>query len=81
VTGSVARLHASCTLAAPVLAGQVAWLILADTGAVVQRGARALPVAMRLDAASGRWLVTELRWWVSENDTGPSSCRNHLGGW
>jgi hypothetical protein len=49
-------------LAAPVLAGQVAWLILADTRAVVQRGARALPVAMRLDAASGRWLVTELRW-------------------
>jgi hypothetical protein len=49
--------------------------------AVVQRGDRALPVAMRLDAASGRWMVTELRWWVSENDTPPSSCRNDLGGW
>ena len=60
---------------------QESWPGLADTVAVVQRGARALPVAMRLDAASGRWLVTELRWWVSENDTGPSSCRNQLGGW
>jgi hypothetical protein len=60
---------------------QESWPGLADTVAVVQRGARALPVAMRLDAASGRWVVTELRWWVSENDTGPSSCRNHLGGW
>jgi hypothetical protein len=66
---------------APVLAGQVAWLILAEPVAVVQRGARALPVAMRLDAACGRWVVTELRWWASENDTGPSSCRNQLGGW
>jgi hypothetical protein len=60
---------------------QESWPGLADTVAVVQRGARALPVAMRLDAASGRWMVTELRWWVSENDTGPSSCRNQLGGW
>jgi Family of unknown function (DUF6459) len=60
---------------------QESWPGLVDTVAVVQRGARALPVAMRLDAASGRWLVTELRWWVSENDTGPSSCRNQLGGW
>jgi hypothetical protein len=60
---------------------QESWPGLADTVAVVQRGARALPVAMRLDAASGRWLVTELRWWISENDTGPSSCRNQLGGW
>jgi hypothetical protein len=60
---------------------QESWPGLADTVAVVQRGARALPVAMRLDAASGRWRVTELRWWISENDTGPSSCRNQLGGW
>jgi Family of unknown function (DUF6459) len=60
---------------------QESWPGLADTVAVVQRGERALPVAMRLDAASGRWMVTELRWWVSENDTGPSSCRNTLGGW
>jgi hypothetical protein len=71
----------SCDLTLSVLAGQVAWLRLADTVAVVQRGDRALPVAMRLDAASGRWMVTELRWWVSENDTAPSSCRNDLGGW
>ena len=60
---------------------QESWPGLADTVAVVQRGARALPVAMRLDAASGRWVVTELRWWVSETDTGPSPCRNQLGGW
>jgi hypothetical protein len=60
---------------------QESWPGLADTVAVVQRGDRALPVAMRLDAASGRWMVTELRWWISENDTPPSSCRNDLGGW
>ena len=60
---------------------QESWPGLADTVAVVQRGARALPVAMRLDAASGRWVVTELRWWRTENDTAPSSCRNHLRGW
>lgn len=60
---------------------QESWPGLADTVAVVQRGDRALPVAMRLDAASGRWVVTELRWWISENDTPPSSCRNDLGGW
>jgi hypothetical protein len=60
---------------------QVAWLCLPTPAAVVQRGDRALPVAMRLDAASGRWMLTELRWWVSENDTPPSSCRNDLGGW
>jgi hypothetical protein len=60
---------------------QESWPGLADTVAVVQRGARALPVAMRLDAASGRWLVTELRWWISENGTGASSCRNQMGGW
>jgi hypothetical protein len=35
---------------------------LANTVAVVQRGPRVQPVAMRLDACSGRWLVTELRY-------------------
>jgi hypothetical protein len=35
---------------------------LASTVALVQRGARVQPVAMRLDACSGRWLVTELRY-------------------
>ena len=35
---------------------------LANTVAVVQRGSRVQPVAMRLDACSGRWLVTELRY-------------------
>ncbi len=35
---------------------------LANTVAVVQRGPRVRPVAMRLDACSGRWLVTELRY-------------------
>jgi hypothetical protein len=35
---------------------------LANTVAVIQRGPRVQPVAMRLDACSGRWLVTELRY-------------------
>jgi Family of unknown function (DUF6459) len=35
---------------------------VANTVAVVQRGTRVQPVAMRLDARSGRWLVTELRY-------------------
>jgi hypothetical protein len=35
---------------------------LANTVAVVQRGPRVRPVAMRLDACSGRWVVTELRY-------------------
>lgn len=35
---------------------------LANTVAVVRRGPRVQPVAMRLDASSGRWLVTELRY-------------------
>jgi site-specific DNA recombinase len=33
---------------------------VANTVAVVERGPRVQPVAMRLDARSGRWLVTEL---------------------
>lgn len=35
---------------------------LASTVALVRRGPRVQPVAMRLDACSGRWLVTELRY-------------------
>jgi hypothetical protein len=35
---------------------------VANTVAVVERGPRVQPVAMRLDARSGRWLVTELRY-------------------
>ena len=35
---------------------------LANTVTVVRRGSRVQPVAMRLDASSGRWLVTELRY-------------------
>jgi Family of unknown function (DUF6459) len=35
---------------------------LASTVALVQRGPRVQPVAMLLDACSGRWLVTELRY-------------------
>jgi hypothetical protein len=54
---------------------------LADTVAVVQRGDRVLPVAMRLDASSGRWAVTELRWWRTEAGADPSPCRDHRGGW
>jgi hypothetical protein len=33
---------------------------LANTVSLVRRGARVQPVAMRLDAASGRWVITEL---------------------
>jgi hypothetical protein len=35
---------------------------VANTVAVVERGPRVQPVAMRLDARGGRWLVTELRY-------------------
>jgi hypothetical protein len=35
---------------------------LASTVALVRRGPRVQPVAMLLDACSGRWLVTELRY-------------------
>jgi hypothetical protein len=54
---------------------------LADTVAVVRRGDLVRPVALRLDAGGGRWVVTELRWWRNETDTavtpgrdGGSSC-------
>lgn len=33
---------------------------LANTVSLVRRGPRVQPVAMRLDAASGRWVITEL---------------------
>jgi hypothetical protein len=33
-----------------------------DAVAVLQRGARIEPVAMRLDAATGRWQLTELQY-------------------
>jgi hypothetical protein len=42
---------------------------LADTVAVVHKGDRVRPVALRLDASGGRWRVTELRWWRNETDT------------
>ena len=42
---------------------------LADTVAVVRKGELVRPVALRLDARSGRWTVTELRWWRNETDT------------
>jgi hypothetical protein len=35
---------------------------VANTVAIVERGQRVQPVAMRLDARSGRWLVSELRY-------------------
>lgn len=54
---------------------------VADTVVVVRRGERMLPVAMRLDAAAGRWVVTELRWWCTEHDEGPPGCRGDRGKW
>jgi hypothetical protein len=52
---------------------------LADTVAVVRRGDRFRPVALRLDAGGGRWVVTELRWWRNETDTATTPTRD--GGW
>ena len=54
---------------------------LADTVAVVQRGDRVQPVAMRLDACRGRWAVTELRFWRSETDAVASPACNRAAGW
>jgi Family of unknown function (DUF6459) len=54
---------------------------VADTVVVVRRGERMLPVAMRLDAAAGRWTVTELRWWCTEHDAEVPSCRGGRGEW
>ena len=54
---------------------------VADTVVVVRRGERMLPVAMRLDAAAGRWTVTELRWWCTEHDPEAPACRGDRGEW
>jgi hypothetical protein len=52
-----------------IVPAQVACLKLADTVAVVRKGVLVRPVALRLDACGGRWIVTELRWWRNETDT------------
>jgi hypothetical protein len=52
---------------------------VADTVVLVRRGERMLPVAMRLDAAAGRWTVTELRWWCTEHDPEAPACRGDRG--
>jgi hypothetical protein len=44
--------------------------------AVVQKGDLVRPVALRLDAAGGRWTVTELRWWRNETDTATTPGRD-----
>jgi Family of unknown function (DUF6459) len=49
---------------------------LADSVAVVQRGDLVRPVALRLDASHGRWVVTELRWWRNETDTATTPVRD-----
>jgi Family of unknown function (DUF6459) len=49
---------------------------LADTVAVVRKGDLVRPVALRLDASGGRWVVTELRWWRNETDTATTSSRD-----
>jgi hypothetical protein len=36
---------------------------------VVRRGDLVRPIALRLDAGGGRWVVTELRWWRNETET------------
>jgi hypothetical protein len=54
---------------------------VADTVVVVRRGERMLPVAMRLDAAAGRWTVTELRWWCTEHPAEVRACRGDRGQW
>jgi hypothetical protein len=59
-----------------VSAGQVAYLGLAVTVAVVQKGDLIRPMALRLDASGGRWRVTELRWWRNETDTATTPDRD-----
>jgi Family of unknown function (DUF6459) len=49
---------------------------LADTVAVVRKGDLVRPVALRLDAGGGRWVVTELRWWRNETDTATTPGRD-----
>jgi hypothetical protein len=49
---------------------------LADTMAVVRKGDLVRPIALRLDAGGGRWVVTELRWWRNETDTATTPGRD-----
>jgi hypothetical protein len=49
---------------------------LADTVAVVRKGDLVRPIALRLDASGGRWVVTELRWWRNETDTATTPGRD-----
>jgi hypothetical protein len=59
-----------------IVPAQAACLMLADTVAVVRKGDLVRPVALRLDASGGRWVVTELRWWRNETDTAATSGRD-----
>jgi hypothetical protein len=43
---------------------------------VVWKGDLVRPVALRLDAGAGRWVVTELRWWRNETDTATTPARD-----
>jgi hypothetical protein len=43
---------------------------------VVWKGDLVRPVALRLDAGGGRWVVTELRWWRNETDTAMTPARD-----
>jgi hypothetical protein len=77
MTGSLTPLHVSCNpLLSAVSAGQVTCLGLVDTVAVVRKGELVRPVALRLDAGRGRWVVTELRWWRNETDTARTPARD-----
>jgi hypothetical protein len=44
--------------------------------AVVRRGDLVRPIALRLDAGGGRWVVTELRWWRNETETATTPGRD-----
>ena len=44
--------------------------------AVVRKGDLVRPIALRLDAGGGRWVVTELRWWRNETDTATTPGRD-----
>jgi len=46
------------------------------TQGVVWKGDLVRPVALRLDAGAGRWVVTELRWWRNETDTATTPARD-----
>ena len=74
---SLTPLHGSCNLPlSAISAGHVTCLFLADTVAVVWKGDLVRPVALRLDAGTGRWVVTELRWWRNETDTAGTPARD-----